>query len=720
MPIKPKYKKVLDSMIEQYGKKKGTSVFYATMKKKRINYTKETKCSKLSIEVKEDSDEFYTKGYIATTHIDDSGDKIQKETLDMWATQINNKNTTTPVSIHHDREDSTLIGLPVSESATVKQLDDGQHGLYVETHYNQTHPEFENVKYEIDNGFLSNYSIEYDTHDNASTFEADVDGQTVRILTPETDLVGYGVASPRTAVNKEAELYKEVVNMTKEMNKDEKLKKKKEEEEKMKDKKEEVEEKPEAPQEEPKAEEAPVEAKPAEEENTEEVSEEEEGKESVKTQVKEETIKEMVKAEVKEMMNNKPIINEPEKKEKVEVKEFKEYKEGVIEKKASTSEQWKLAAKLHNKMIADGKEFSCSGTSLPFECKEREGKHIVELKAANYGLQVADNYTGAQTTWANIYANYEVYPAELGNVYQPVIINQLNDAIATWNILPKDDFSNSSTITFRARTITATSTTGRNSTAGGYSEDTAATTLTNTDFDGWTGRLKCHEIFAYYRVLVSVSGPMMQFARAAGGIGDVYADEIKWSTNDLLKVINSAILSTGAGTAENACLGFESLMTTSGTIFAHAKATYTLLQAGGNDNMSSAAITLKKMRAMIRTVTTNGARREDLVFICDPLQEDFVKALIQDMQRITPTSGRVGFTGNIELDGVPIFSDIDCNTDDLFLVDTQHTRIGISVPPVYEELGKDSDARRGFIKTYFNLYCTAPNHNYWIYGLATS
>ena len=43
MPIHPDWQKVLDSMVKQYGAKKGTSVFYATMKKKGIDYTKPAK-----------------------------------------------------------------------------------------------------------------------------------------------------------------------------------------------------------------------------------------------------------------------------------------------------------------------------------------------------------------------------------------------------------------------------------------------------------------------------------------------------------------------------------------------------------------------------------------------------------------------------------------------------------------------------------------------------
>lgn len=40
MPIHPDWQKVLDAMIKRYGKKKGESVFYATMKKRGVDYTK--------------------------------------------------------------------------------------------------------------------------------------------------------------------------------------------------------------------------------------------------------------------------------------------------------------------------------------------------------------------------------------------------------------------------------------------------------------------------------------------------------------------------------------------------------------------------------------------------------------------------------------------------------------------------------------------------------
>uniref|UniRef100_A0A6M3L8F9 Capsid protein n=1 Tax=viral metagenome TaxID=1070528 RepID=A0A6M3L8F9_9ZZZZ len=663
---------------------------------------KTIKTSKLNLEIKEDDGEFYTRGFIATTHIDDVDDRIVKETLESWSDKINSTNL--PVSLHHDINDPTLVAKSISSS--VKKLDDGEYGLWVETHYNKAHPEFENVHYEIDNDFLTNYSIEYTTNNDSTTHMEEIDGKWIRILEPETELVGYGLTNIRKAANKEAKLYKEIIDMKKDFEKKDEVKEKMKEEkpkEVVEKKEEEIIEK----KEEDKEPEAP---------EDEETQEEEEGetktKKAVKSEVKEAMIKELVKKELKEMMEKKPLLNET-KEVKMETKEIKEYKEkvfGTKEGKADLASQWKSAGQLHDYLEKKtmGRVPSI-GVSLPFECKENK----IELKAADSGHVIPDNYTGAQTTWANIYGAYEEYPAELGAVYQPVIINQLNDEVSTWMLLDKVDFSNQSTITFIARWA-------RNTDVGGYTEANAVATMTNEDFDGHVGRVKCHQIFSYYKADVSVSGPLMKFASAAGGIGDVYSKEIQDSTKDLMKAMNQALLSTGDGTAENACLGFEVLCITTGNIYAHARSTWSTLQAGGNDDMSSAPITLKKMRAMIRTACTNGARKQDLVFICDPLQEDFIKALIQDMQRIVPTSGVVGFTGLITLDGVPIFPDVDCQTDDLFLIDRAHTKIGLNTPPVYEELGKQGDSRRGIIKCYWNLYCTAPNHNYWIYGLATS
>ena len=90
------------------------------------------------------------------------------------------------------------------------------------------------------------------------------------------------------------------------------------------------------------------------------------------------------------------------------------------------------------------------------------------------------------------------------------------------------------------------------------------------------------------------------------------------------------------------------------------------------------------------------------------------------MQRIVPTSARVGFEGEIEFDGVPIVADKDMNTNDLFLINVVNTKIGMNLPPTLEPLPIAADAQAAHIKTYWNLYSDAPGNNYWAHTFATS
>ena len=90
------------------------------------------------------------------------------------------------------------------------------------------------------------------------------------------------------------------------------------------------------------------------------------------------------------------------------------------------------------------------------------------------------------------------------------------------------------------------------------------------------------------------------------------------------------------------------------------------------------------------------------------------------MQRLVPTSGRVGFEGEIEFDGVVVTADKDMNDDDLFLINTANTKVAMNLPPTLEPLPVTTDGQAAHIKTYFNLYSDAPGNNYWAYNFATS
>ena len=215
-----------------------------------------------------------------------------------------------------------------------------------------------------------------------------------------------------------------------------------------------------------------------------------------------------------------------------------------------------------------------------------------------------------------------------------------------------------------------------------------------------------------------------------GGMGDRWADEIKWSGQDLLVTLNQAILGTGDGTSEATALGFEGLILgTTGTLYGKALSTNATLRAT-KESIGGVRVTLDKLRQMIREVQIgsgtgasqvhSNSRLGDLVFFANHLQVDFVKALIQDMQRLVPTSARVGFEGTVEFDGVPFVPDKDINDNDIFLINTANTKIAMNLPPTLEALPVTADAQAAHIKTYLNLYSDAPGNNYWGDDFATS
>ncbi|KKL57864.1 hypothetical protein LCGC14_2231150, partial [marine sediment metagenome] len=91
------------------------------------------------------------------------------------------------------------------------------------------------------------------------------------------------------------------------------------------------------------------------------------------------------------------------------------------------------------------------------EAKEFFRLQNVEMKAGG-GLGVT-NATNANLNLADswTYGSYFLSPVELNDIFQPVLINQLNDQTTTYGSLTKEDWSGRSQIQFRARI-------GRNST----------------------------------------------------------------------------------------------------------------------------------------------------------------------------------------------------------------------------------------------------------------
>jgi len=667
-------------------------------------------------ENKESKDgELIKGGYIATTHLDsgwfDEGrnlyvrDRVAKETLFKWKDDLNAGNPrANKVSVHHNRE-SHVTGKGMEDTARVDEFPDGEYGLYVDTFIDKTKENFEKTAYRIDNKLLDSYSIEYDTgitkgeYYDGAVIETQEDGYLMRTLMPGTLLQGYTLASQ--PMNENCVMLKEVLNF-KELKENKNMEKENKEEEAVVEK----------PAEETPAEPAPAAEEPKEEEK--EVSKISKDDMSLLKEIKTQRELKEKEIEFKELYKKlkpelKEELNKVEVKEKVktnpeknmESKELIEYKEIFNpESKISVDRQFKIAADFaESKGMMKGELKTTLALQREFKNFATNGTYL-EFK----GLGV--------TTNQNTDTDYLLSAAELNDVFDPVIYNAINQKTITWNLLAKDDFSTkgNNQVQFVLKTA-------QNTSATAYTGNAVAT--------GNVTRLKFMTKFKKYQVGVEVDGDMIAAARG-GPIGDVFAQEVRDSTDDLMEVINKDLfISVGAETAAGV-IGFQYIanQATNTTLYNLTRTAANKLNADAAAdiyiNGSSANLSITNLRAAKRQAVKEGASMNNLVFIGDSIQGDKLRSVYDAAQRPIPTSSRFGFEGMMTFDGIPFFEDKDCGDADVYLIDLETHRVAIWVPPTLEMLGKDADSQKGFIKTYFATYNRAPRRLVWIYSNKTT
>ena len=682
--------------------------------------------SKISgLEIKEiNSDDFIVGGYIATSHLD-SGfyddirnvwvkDIIPKETLELWRDEINGGNPrANKVSVHHEREPH-VTGKGIEGSARVDVLPDGKYGLYVESILDKTKENYENVKYRTDKGFLDSFSIEFTTHDystgdylSGAVKEEKVDNGIVRTLLRGSVLEGWTLASQPmneyavmtvkevNRLNEEKKInlkVKEVENMTKEV----------------KEKVQPIVEVKEEPVEEVTEK---IISEPVVEEVKEKISDSDlkilkEAKEKLILENKEKEYKEIsskIKEELKESFKDMEVKNKVKvNPDKMETKEVIEYKEMFSkDSKVSVARQFQIAGRFaESKGMFKSLNWETSlATQREYKQFATNGK-MLEMK----GLSM--------TTNQNSDTDYLLSAAELSDVFDPVIYNSLNQETVTWNLLAKDDFSSKGN-----NQVQFTLKTAANTTALAYTGNSVTT--------GNVTRLKYQTKFKKYQVGVKVDGDMIAAARG-GPIGDVFSQEVKDSTEDLLSVMNQALFAEVGLETVAGIIGFEYITDNSGngTLYNLTRSTTNRLSPASNGdtyiNGASADITVANLRAAKRQAIKEGAKLGNLVFVCDHVQGDKFRGIYDAIQRTMPTSSRFGFEGRPEFDGIPVFEDKDCNDDDWFLIDLETHRIAVWVPPTLEMLGKSGDSQDGFVKTYFATYNRDPRRMVQIHTNATS
>lgn len=646
---------------------------------------------------------FIVSGLIATTHLDSGWydterdtwvrDRIAPETLQAWAAEINAGNPrANKASINHVRE-KVVAGVGIKDSASVVTLTDGEKGLFVKTLVDKTKENFDVTKYRVDNGLLDSFSIEYMSKDPmtgeylpGAVKEEKKNEGIIRTLLPATNLEGWTLASQ--PMNEYAIMIKEIF--------------------KSKEIKEEIimtETKTDAPVV-LEHKEAPLSAEQAELIRL--------GKEAKEKAVASAKVNEMqeFKTSFKKELISELKQMEPEKKVKAdnpekEMIEFKEFKESLTPGKMSVSSQVKIAGKLSDKLgfTAHG-EISKKTSSV----EQRIGKYQIEIKESPLKSWIEFKGLGV-TTNQNTDTDYLQSTAELSDVYDPVIYNALYQPTVTWNLLRKEDYSNkgNNQVQFALKTAA-------NTTAAAYTGNAVNT--------GVVTRLKFQTKFKKYAVGVEVDGDTIAAARG-GPIGDVFGLEVADSTVDLLQVMNQALfanvgLETAAGVIGFAYITNQASNT---TLFNLTRSTANKLNADAAAdiyiNGNSADVDFANLRNAVEQARKEGALMSNLVFITHMRQANKIKQKLMAMQRYVPTSGRVGFEGMLDFDGIPVFEDKDCTNTDIWLVDLETHKIAIWVPPTLEMLGKDADSQKGFIKCYWATFNRAPRRLVQIYSNAT-
>jgi len=465
------------------------------------------------VEFKEEEGEFYSSGFVATTHPDRAhsedgeytGDILTKNAITKIVEQIKSRQGLMAdlASAGHDwiKEDNPSLA-PVGRAieAEVREMPGGHYGAYIKTHHDKTYPNFEAAKYKVEHGYWPGYSIE---HIPTNTNDTLLGNEKFRII-DNLDLKGFGFARARMIANPEALIddygYKEIMSF---------VQNKKTEVKTMPDEKDKTPEgedkKPEGETEKPAEETKPVEEpKPAAEEEkpTEEKVDEKEMKEFLQFKAMKAVTakKEEAKTMFKELIQDKEFTkdlgievkprlnNDIETKELTGSIEYKEFEEACDStKKISFKERLDRASAYASKTGV--LQRWANRQSMNYDAA-RPGR--VQVKCT--GIDSSDIQVKALETDTNKMSDTDYYQsgAELSDIYSPIVHSFLNQRTTWYGIIPKEDYSGYAHIQWRAEHTANTS-------AGAYFEGAAVT-------KGNTGRNKLQENFKYYSVGVQVTG----------------------------------------------------------------------------------------------------------------------------------------------------------------------------------------------------------------------
>ena len=610
-----------------------------------------------------DIEEFRVFGFIRTTYPDLEGDITPKETLETWADSINGypdmNNESSKGDLHHNRSDDHLVS--IAEYAEVIPFSDGQYGLWVSDFVNAVHPDYTEIRYEIENGMLPAYSVEFDSRN--------MNG---KIVTKDCGLYGYAHANRPVDVHAVKINIKELPNYAQFILKNKEVK-------------------------------------------TMDENKNVQGQEPgvvVGVQVETKEI-DILKKEVADMhLKMKEILGKEKVPDKVLIKGKENDEEDRMEglplkfkeiKDACDKRDWLSFKERAKSYVNDNSELFASRITtfgIPLQT-------TMKMKCVGNRIEIID---GPRLKFKDVLdgdANAGTYTesiVEFADVYQPGIVETFNNEQGLLGEMKKVDVNPGDGGFYGWRMKI-----GRNASRGFVDADNV---IVDT---GFMDKQKVRNEIKVARVGVSIADYTLY--HSAKNMGDLFQIEVDDAMLDLMATIKTGLYAEQAGGTGVNPTGLEAVADGAGnaTLYGFTRSAANRLlpdNAADTYNTISGAVVEANLRSAITAVLTEGSNLGSLRWVCPPDVYSRILNVLDTNIRFNSNqntaSPNLGYNRALgpSYDGIPIIVDpfaASTAGDPLYLVDMNSWIMAMSKPPQLTGLAKVSAGTSAYIETY---YCT--------------
>lgn len=713
------------------------------------------------ISIREEEGEFYSEGFIATTHVDRAREEdadytaLSKEALGQIVDYINSGvatiegvGSTRTVSYRHDwvkKQDPTMTpaGMAVPP-AELREMDNGHYGVWCKTHHNKNHPQFDKIKYDVQHGYLPGYSIEFK---EGQTMMTRIANRTVKVIKSITNFVGYAFADARMIANPKALIsgfgYKEIMGeFMEEKNEETEVraikddstwkpgmstknyhvdKSGEEQEEKAgkaqdeKDFSEKVEDE--------------SEAEDKEDDETEEQYNERvakalaEGKEIPKKKSKTATYTEKTTAKEVEKTN----VNVEE--IAVKIKESKEFKDDVAKIKISTRVLNTAAGEeqMENIKIKEMKEALAKNDVNTFNYAARElmsQENLVEkalkdpqnytyrgmksnlsTRCVGKGLKiVGDIQIRGTLDAATNPSTYTQSPVEFADLFMPGIIQTFNTQHNLFGFLKK--IQHPGGVYFQWKMITD---------MDPLSNSTFVSRDDVSVLKNYANKKNYQTPIKIARRGISVTDFVQRYS--AQSLGDLFQAEVQIQMDQMMVDVEAGLFAEVADGTNNSPLGLEAVADQTGntTLYGQTRSTANRLAHSSLATCyvnQSGAITEAAIRNGIQQLATQGVHPSNMAIVTSPKGKNYIFNLLDTNRRFNTTLAEFGFEQKsvATYDGIPIVESWKCDSTlayaagtsaAMYIIDTENDVIVMAMEPKLVGLAKVGPATEAYLEMDF-------------------